>query len=497
MSVPAVSFEHVTKRFPGVLALDDVSFDVAAGSCHALCGENGAGKSTLGRLLAGIYRPDAGRISFFGAPLSLSSPADALAAGIGIVHQELAFCENLTVAENLCLRSLPSRGPFVSLSETRRRAEEMLASIDAHLDVGRPVGELTIGQQQVLQIAAAVSHGARAIVFDEPTSSLSEHEARKLYDLIGRLRARGVTCLYVTHRMEEIFRLADTVTVLRDGRHVATRPRDTLDTHAVVEMMIGRAIAAFFPERRSAARSEPLLRLEHFSHAPHFENVSLTLHAGEVLGVAGLIGAGRSELAQAIFGLDPAATGRLWVRGERATITSPRDAMKRGIGLVPEDRKRQGLVLSMAGRGNLSLAVLDRLSTLGFIRQDEERALARRSFAELRVRAPSVDAPAAGLSGGTQQKIVLARWLAAECDILLLDEPTRGIDVGAKAQIHQIVADLASRGAGVLLISSELPELLHLSSRVLVLREGRLVGDVSRAEATQDGLMRLMAGVGE
>jgi ribose transport system ATP-binding protein len=495
VSSVAVSFEHVTKRFPGALALDDVSFEVAAGSCHALCGENGAGKSTLGRILGGIYAPDAGRVSLFGSPLALASPADALAAGIGIVHQELAFCENLSVAENLCLRALPKRGLFLAPAEMRRRAGEMLAAIDAEIDVRRPVGELTIGQQQVLQIAAAVSHGARVIVFDEPTSSLSEHEARKLYELVGRLRARGVTCLYVTHRMEEIFQLADAVTVLRDGRHVATRPRETVDPATLVEMMIGRPVAAYFPRDVTAVPGASLLRLEAFSHPPLFERISFTLRAGEVLGVAGLIGAGRSELAQAVFGLDAAATGGLWVRGRPVRIGSARDAMRLGIGLVPEDRKRQGLVLSMSARDNISLAILERLSKLGFIRASEERALAREFFDRLRVRASSIDAPSAGLSGGTQQKIVLARWLAARCDILLLDEPTRGIDVGAKAQIHELVADLAARGAGVLLISSELPELLHLSSRILVLRQGRLVGDVPRAEATQEGLMRLMAGV--
>ena len=495
MSSVAVAFEHVTKRFPGALALDDVSFEVAAGSCHALCGENGAGKSTLGRILAGIYRPDGGRVSLFGTPLSLGSPADALAAGIGIVHQELAFCENLSVAENLCLRSLPTHGLFLAPAAMRQRASEMLEAIDAEMDVRRQVGDLTIGQQQMLQIAAAVSHGARVIVFDEPTSSLSEHEARKLYELIGRLRERSVTCLYVTHRMEEIFRLADAVTVLRDGRHVATRARETVDPPALVEMMIGRPLAAYFPKDLPAAGGDPLLQVEGFSHPARFQDISFTLHAGEVLGVAGLIGAGRSELAQAIFGLDPDASGRLLVRGRPVRLRSARDAMTAGIGLVPEDRKRQGLVLSMGARGNISLATLERLSSLGFIHAAEERALARRTFSQLRVRASSIDAATAGLSGGTQQKIVLARWLAARCDILLLDEPTRGIDVGAKAQIHELVAELAARGAGVLLISSELPELLHLSSRVLVLRQGRLVGDVPRAEASQDGLMRLMAGV--
>jgi len=491
----AVSFRHITKRFPGVLALDDVTFDVAEGSCHALCGENGAGKSTLGRILAGIYPPDGGGLSLFGRALALTSPEEALAAGIGIVHQELAFCENLSVAENLCLRELPARRGFLSRVEMWRRAEDMLAAIGASFDVRHAVGELTIGQQQMVQIAAAVSHGARVIVFDEPTSSLSQHEAEKLYELIPRLRARGVTCLYVTHRMEEIFRLCDAVTVLRDGRHVATQPSSSLDTGALVEMMIGRRLAEYFPADVPARATEELLRVDSLSSRSGFDDVSLTVSAGEVVGIAGLVGAGRSEVARALFGLDPFATGTIWVRGRVARVRAPRDAMRLGIGLVPEDRKRQGLVLSMRARDNTTLSVLETLASFGFIRDRAERALAREYFERLRVRAPSLDTMTAGLSGGNQQKIVLAKWLAARCRILILDEPTRGIDVGAKAQIHALVAELAGRGTGVLLISSELPEILHLSSRILVLRKGRLVGELARAEASQDALMRLMAGV--
>jgi ABC-type sugar transport system ATPase subunit len=491
----AVSFEHITKRFPGALALDDVSFDVAAGSCHALCGENGAGKSTLGRLLAGIYAPDAGRMSLFGRPLALSGPQAGLAAGVAIVHQELAFCDNLSVAENLCLRDLPATRGFVSPREMRRQAREMLGAVESAIDVTQLVGELTVGQQQVLQIASAVSHGASVIVFDEPTSSLSQHEALKLYELIGRLRARGVTCLYVSHRMEEIFKLADTVTVLRDGRHVGTRPAAALDAGALIELMIGRRLADYFPAGRAAEAGEELLKVEALSHPPRFDGISFTLRAGEVLGVAGLVGAGRSEVAQAIFGLDADVTGNIYVRGRHVRVGSPREAMQLGIGLVPEERKRQGLILSMSAADNMSLTILERLSRFGFVRDRAERDLARGYVDQLRIRAASIDAPAAGLSGGTQQKIVLAKWLAARCRILMLDEPTRGVDVGAKAQIHELVAELAAGGAGVLLISSELPEILHLSSRILVLREGRLAGELPRAQANQDALMRMMAGV--
>ena len=494
-TTPAVSFRGITKRFPGVLALDDVSVDIAEGSFHALCGENGAGKSTLGKILAGIYQPDDGEVRLFGQVLSSASPEAALAAGVGMVHQELAFCENLSVAENLCLRALPARAGFLSKRTMREQAESLLAIIGAPFGVEHAVGDLTIGQQQMLQIAAAVGHGARVIVFDEPTSSLSQHEAERLYELIGRLKARGVTGIYVTHRMEEIFRLCDTVSVLRDGRHVATKPASELDTGAIVEMMIGRRLEEYFADGIGAAAGPEVLRVRGLSSPAGFRDVSFSIHAGEIVGLGGLVGAGRSEVARAIFGLDPRATGTVEVGGAPVRISSPRQAMRLGIGLVPEDRKRQGLVLSMSALSNATLAVLSDLARATVVNATRERRLGRRFFDELSVRASGLDAIVGGLSGGNQQKIVLAKWLAAECRLLILDEPTRGVDVGAKAQIHALIASLASRGVAVLLISSELPELLHLSSRIVVLRDGAVAGELARVDATQAAVMRLMAGV--
>ena len=495
MTAPAVRFEGISKRFPGARALEDVSFEIAAGACHALCGENGAGKSTLGKILAGIYAADAGKVILFGQPVAFTGPEQALAAGVGMVHQELAFCENLSVAENLCLGALPASRGFLDRAEMRRRAEGMLAAIDAPIDVRRRVGELTTGQQQMLQIASAVGTGAKVIVFDEPTSSLSQHEADKLYELLGRLREQGVTSIYVSHRMEEIFRLCDTVTILRDGTHVATRPTIELTQPALVQMMIGRPLEEYFPSHVHATIGDELLRVEGLSSPRKFEDLSFTLRAGEVLGFAGLVGAGRSEMAQALFGLDPAATGALFVRGQPARFDGPRQAMRAGLGLVPEDRKRQGLVLSMTALANTTLPILGALSRWTFIQRRSERALVGTYFERLRVRAPSVDVITAGLSGGNQQKLVLAKWLAARCQILMLDEPTRGVDVGAKAEIHALIDGLASSGAGVILISSELPEVLNLCTRIIVLREGRIAGELPRATATQDALMRLMAGV--
>ena len=493
--VAAVRFEGVSKSFPGVVALKDVGFEIAAGACHALCGENGAGKSTLGRILSGIYAPDSGRIVFLGEPVRFASPRAARAAGVAIVHQELAFCENLSVAENLCLDDLPARGAFVSRLELLRRAEQRLSVIGASIDPRRKVAELTTGQQQLLQIAAAVSGGARVIVFDEPTSSLSQHEAERLYEIIGRLRSRGVTSIYVSHRLEEIFRLCDTVTVLRDGRHVATEPTSSIDTRRLVQLMIGRPLEDYFPAHLEGEPGEELLSVRGLSSSGKFKGVSFSLRAGEVLGLAGLVGSGRSEIARAVFGLDPAASGELTVQGRRTRVASPREAMRLGLGLVPEDRKRQGLVLSMSALANCTLPMLERLASHGFLRHARERELARGFFERLRVRAAAHDAAAAGLSGGNQQKIVLAKWLAARCRILLLDEPTRGVDVQAKAEIHALIDELAGTGHGILLISSELPEVLNLSTRILVLRNGAVAGVLERREASQEAVMRLMAGI--
>lgn len=495
MTAPAVRFEGISKFFPGVQALNDVSLEVAAGSCHALCGENGAGKSTLGKLLAGIYTPDQGRLFVQGREMHFGSPRDALAAGVGMVHQELAFCDNLSVAENLCLGALPSRRGLVVPDEMARRARAKLAEIDATLDVRRRLGDLTIAQQQVVQIAAAVGSGARIIVFDEPTSSLSHHEAERLFELIGRLKERGVTCIYVSHRMPEVFRLCDAVSVLRDGKHVDTRPAATISEADVVRMMIGRPLAEYFPTHASTARGEEVLRADGLTSRGKFKDVSLALHAGEVVGLAGLQGAGRSEVACALFGLEHVESGSISIRGKRVVFAKASQAIRRGIGLVPEDRKRQGLVLSETALHNASLPTLHRFSRLSWIARGRERSEARALFDRLRLRSSSLDAVVAGLSGGNQQKVVLAKWLAARPSILILDEPTRGVDVGAKAEIHALIGELARNGTAILVISSELPEVLTLSDRILVLREGRLVGELARAEASQERLLRLMAGL--
>ena len=490
----AVAVERVSKRFPGVVALDDVSVAIAAGSCHALCGENGAGKSTLGRILAGIYLADDGLVRLDGQAVRFEKPTQALAAGVAMVHQELSFCDNLTVAENLCLGVLPSKGGFLDRARMRRHAAEMLDAIEATLDVDTRVGDLSIGQQQVLQIAAAIGRGARLVIFDEPTSSLSQHEAERLYGLIGRLRTQGVTCLYVSHRLDEIFRLCDAVTVLRDGRHVATCPVAAVDRDALVEMMVGRRVDDHVSSR-AVAVGEEMLRVDCLTGASGFRDVSFTLRAGEVLGFAGLVGAGRSEVARAIFGVDAIDGGEIYVRGERARIAGVGDAIRCGLGLVPEDRKRQGLVGPMSVVANATLSVLSRIAPGRWLTPGRERRAIASFLTRLRLRDSARDLPVMALSGGNQQKVVLTKWLAARCPILIVDEPTRGVDVGAKAEIHALIDDLASTGTAVILISSEMPELLALSTRILVFRDGRVAGELARADATPDAVMRLMAGV--
>lgn len=492
MAAPIIEVRNLSKRFPGVQALDEVSLDVLPGSCHALMGENGAGKSTLGKILAGLYQPDSGEVRVNGRPVHFRGPGDALECGIGMVHQELLFCENLSVAENLSLGALPTKGPFVDNRELIQRAEKWLAAIGAVIDPRQKLGDLPIGKQQLVQIAGAIGRGARILIFDEPTSSLTRSETEKLYGLIARLRQDGVTCIYVSHRLEEIFALCDRVTVLRDGQVVGTEPIENLDRDGLVRMMIGRDLSHVAASE--ANLGQVLLEVDGLTSPGKFENVSFKLHAGEILGIAGLVGAGRTEVAEALFGLDPHTVGRIWIAGASVIPRNPSHAKKLGLGLVPEDRKRHGLVLSLNARENVALPTLDRLSRLGWVRRGEERGLVGKYFDLMRVRAPHMDAATNGLSGGNQQKLVLAKWLATDCRILLVDEPTRGVDVGAKAEIHGLIQDLARQGKGILLISSDLPELLGLATRTIVFREGKLVGEVSQEDATEESLMRLMAG---
>ena len=480
--MPFLEFNGITKRFPGVLALDGVSFGVEQGTCHALIGENGAGKSTLGKILAGVQTADGGEIRMDGRLVAPANPLAARELGIAMVHQELAFCPNLSVAENLCLGDLPRHAGFVDRTALRTRARAMLATIGSTIDPDAIIGTLSTGQEQLVQIAAAVGTGAKVLVMDEPSSSLSASETNELFRLVRELKARGITLIYVSHRLEELFALCDNITVLRDGRHVVTERVADTTPHRVVTQMIGRELLIQTPAHLQRTLGPCRLAVHGLSSEGKFRDINLEVRAGEIVGVAGIVGAGRSEVVQAIFGLDPDATGRVTVADQPLALRSIDDALASGLGLLPEDRKRQGLVLGLNCRENTALAMLPSLSRLGWVRREEERTLTQRFVNRLRVKTPSLETLTAGLSGGNQQKIALAKWLARSCDVLLIDEPTRGVDVGAKAEIYQLLDELACEGKALLVVSSELPELIGLCRRILVMREGCLAGEVPRAE---------------
>ncbi len=488
-----LELKEISKRFPGVQALSDVTLQVKRGECHALVGENGAGKSTLGKIIAGIYQPDKGSIWLEGKSHSFKNARDAKLAGIGIVHQELALCENMTVAENLCLSNLPSRLSFLQKKALHSAAELALERIGVKMDVNKIVGELSVSQQQLIQIASAVSGGAKLLVFDEPTSSLSQKETEKLFELIYRLKQDGITSIYVSHRMAEIFSVSDRISVLRDGKLIGTRETKQITNDELIYMMIGRSFKKFFPEHSRKITEKDILKVTNLSSPGKFENISFVVKAGEIVGLAGLVGAGRTEIAEAIFGIDGNFEGEILFNGARVAFRHPSQAIDAGIGLVPEDRKRHGLILSMNCRENISLGILKRLSRFTIVRRKKEKELCESYFKKLSIKPSDMEVISAALSGGNQQKLVIARWLAANCKFLILDEPTRGVDIGAKMEIHLLIDELASNGVGILLVSSELPELINMSDRIIVIRSGKIAGEVARANVTEEAIMRLMA----
>ena len=472
-----------------------MSFTVEAGTVHAVMGENGAGKSTLMLCIAGVQRPDpGGRLVFEGKPLDLHNTRDANRHGIAIVFQELNLAPNLSIAENVVLGQEPRAGGlFVDRATMRQTARAALRRLGIDLDPDTRLGDLTIAQQQLVEIAKSLVHRPRLLILDEPTSSLSEAETAVLFRVIADLKRDGVTMLYISHRMREVFALCDAVTVLRDGRHVKTMPLAGVDQDEIVRLMVGRDLAAV--ERIPPAPGErPVaLSVRGLTDAPRYREVSFDLHRGEIVGLAGLVGAGRSEVALGIFGAPPPGRGEVWLNGERITVDRPRSAMRHGIGLVPEDRKAQGLVLMHGVGTNPSLAALRRVSRGGMIDFAAERGVVDKYVQRLRVKTPSADQVVGLLSGGNQQKVVLAKWLATHPAVLIIDEPTRGVDVGAKAEIYALMRELAANGLAILVISSDLPEVLTISDRVLVMREGRLMGELSHAEATEERIMALAA----
>jgi ABC-type sugar transport system ATPase subunit len=485
--------EGLSKAFPGVQALADVSLSVRAGEVHALIGENGAGKSTLMKILAGIHPKDAGTILLDGAPIDPTTPRDAQRLGISTVHQELSLARNLTVAENIFVRREPTRLDLIRWRELHRRAAALLHPFAVPISTSAKVGSLSPGLQQIVEIARALSFQPKILILDEPTSSLEEHEAERLFGLLRELAARGIAILYVTHKLKEVFRLADRVTVLRDGRRVGTKPVAETSMDEVVRMMVGRELTQMYPAK-CAGRGRELLRVEGLRVAGLFEDISFALHAGEILGMAGLVGAGRSEVAQTLFGYRLRDGGRILLDGQEVTVDSPADAVRHKLAYLPEDRKAAGLFLKMAVLDNIVSANLRGCSRAGFVSRRAATEAAAAWVERFRIRTPSLSQRIGLLSGGNQQKVLLARWLEIKPRVLVADEPTRGIDIGAKAEIHALLRRLADEGIGVILISSELPEVLGMSDRVLVLHEGRLAGELSAAEASEEAVMRLATG---
>lgn len=484
----------ITKRFPGVVALQDVDFDLERGEVHALVGENGAGKSTLIKIISGVYPPDAGTIELLGAPVRLSGPRDAQRLGVAVIYQETALFPDLSVLENLYVGAYRRRGTLLDWRRMRREAETVIRSLDLALDLDARVQALSAAQQQLVEIARALLRDARVLIMDEPTAPLTPKDVRTLFVLIRQLAAGGVGIVYISHRLDEVFEIADRVTVLRDGRRVLTSPVSSVTREELIQHMVGRPLHALFPKTERPPGA-PVLEVEGLHLDGRLREVSLRVHEGEIVGLAGLIGSGRTTLAHALFGIRPIRQGRIRVCGSDVRIRTPGQARACGIAYVPEDRQRQGLVLPYSVRNNLSLVVLRQLTRWGFIDGAAEDTLASQQVARLDIRTPSGATPAMHLSGGNQQKVVVGKWMATTPRVLILDEPTRGVDVGAKAEIHRLMDELASRGIGILLISSELAELIGMCDRIYVMHRGRIVGELKRGEATQERIMALATGL--
>jgi ribose transport system ATP-binding protein len=487
----------ISKRFPGVVALDGVGLDVSAGEIVGLVGENGAGKSTLMKVLTGVHRADAGAITIDGAPVLLHGPADAVRLGVAIIHQELELIDTLDAAANVFLGREPHRGGPLRLLDRRRMdvdTERHLARIGARIPTGTIVGRLSIAQRQFVAIARALSMNARLLVLDEPTASLGSGEAERLHAVLRDLQAHGTAIIYISHRLREIEALADRAVVLRDGRNEGVLPRGEITRDRLVQLMVGRAIQPVSRRDPPVAAAPPSVRLQldgvRTERYPAAE-VSLTVHAGEVLGIAGLIGAGRSELAEAICGVGPRRAGRVLLDGTPVVIDSARDAIRAGLCLVPEDRRGRGVIGAMSVRENITLPALGSFARLGVVRRAAEAVAAADAARMLAVKAPSIDAAVATLSGGNQQKVVLGKWLARRPRVIVVDEPTQGVDVGAKAEIHRLVRRLADEGAAVVMISSDMEEIVAESDRVAVMHEGRVTGILDRGVCTPESILQL------
>lgn len=493
MDKALVLMEGIEKNFPGVHALNQCRFDLRAGEVHALVGENGAGKSTLMKVLTGVYRKDAGSIYYKGKEVEISNPGMAQDLGISIIYQDFNLMPHLTVAQNIFIGREPRQGMRFLLNEKEinRRTNELLAMIHLNIDPRTKVADLTVAKQQMVEIAKALSYNAEVLIMDEPTAALTETEIADLFGIIYQLREKGVGIIYISHRLEELKRISDRVTIMRDGRYIDTVSTCGMEIDKIINLMVGREIYETFHSDLTNASREIVLEAKNLNRGRTIKDVSFNLKKGEILGFAGLMGAGRTEVARAIFGADPLDSGEVYVKGRRIKITSPSDAVANGIGYLSEDRKRYGLALGMDVETNLVLAALKKfLGFCGRIKQAKTRATAESITNDLRIKTPSMQQKVKNLSGGNQQKVVVGKWLVRDCDILIFDEPTRGIDVGAKSEIYRLLNNLTASGKSIIMISSELPEILRMSHRIVVMCEGRITGELNTREATQERIMQ-------
>jgi ABC-type sugar transport system ATPase subunit len=495
---PILELRNATKTFPGVLALDRVHLELFPGEIHCLVGENGAGKSTLIKILAGHYAPDAGELLIKGGAAHFRAPADSLQSGIAVIYQDLQLVPYLSVAENISLGQWPTTGStWVDRRAMAERSNAALAQLGTHINPWTNIAELSTAKQQLVEIARALSRQAQILILDEPTSALSESESDQLLKVITLLRQKGLAILYVSHRMEEVFQIADRITVLRDGKYAGTELRVDATPALIVQLMVGGDVALFPTQRHRPKTDRKVLEVKAISRAGVIDNVSFDLHAGEILGLAGIVGAGRSELAACLFGDTPIDSGEIWIDGKQVRIADPPSAKHLGIGLVPEDRKNKGIMPILSVRENASISILSRISRFGWIDRKAERALIDKHSTRMAIKTPSLETQILALSGGNQQKVIIARWLATTPKILILDEPTQGIDIGAKAEIHQLIEELVASGLAIILISSELPELIAMSDRILVMRKGTIVGELSGHDATKENIIHHAAGAAE
>ncbi|MFP7200698.1 sugar ABC transporter ATP-binding protein [Lysinibacillus halotolerans] len=490
-----IEMSGITKAFSGNVVLNNVQFELADGEIHALMGENGAGKSTMMKILSGIYTKDAGEIKVDGQVVNFKSPKDAEKLGIIVIHQELNMLPDLTVAQNLFLGKELTYGKtgILKTRQMEKEATQLLSKLGLNINPKTRTGDLSVGKQQIIEIAKAIASNAKVIVMDEPTAALTDREIETLFQTIRELKAKGISFVYISHRMEEIFAICDRITILRDGQYVGVRNIPETNFDEIVAMMVGRQLGERFPVRKSVI-GDTKLEVRNLTVNGLFHNLSFELRKGEVLGVAGLMGAGRTEVAQTLFGYRKASSGDILIDGKKVNIKSPIDAMKHGIGFVTEDRKTQGLVLDFSIKENITLTNLNKCASSGIVNQTKENSMVAKYIEELKIRTSGPDQRVKSLSGGNQQKVVLAKWLGTEPDILILDEPTRGVDIGARKEIYHIINQLAEAGVAILMISSELPEVIGMADRVIVMQEGNLTGEVKKEQMTQEIIMQYATG---